>query len=316
MGVWHLSGLGVSPGAVTVPLTYIYLLLKMASGGNEDARDFLAASGEMGQESTGAPEALILFTSADVVQGKEQAREVRDRWFNTHKQKSAPGTIKGYLSCLLNSLKDESFQRFYGSEWLKYFFVIEVDHQDFEDCFFKVAITVNALRDKEVWVNMVGGTNQINAALLAASGFATTAARYYYLFQTDTRLLHLDMDRPDLKIPQLPIPINSWQELPFFTIDMSRLYEELKELFENREKVHVNQIRCILKKLDLPGQSLAKMRSGLINIQNDVVTKGPMLDRWIEMWSRIEKELSGELNMSTWKKWAKGRGILTEMMTF
>ena len=315
MGVWHLSGLGLNPGAITVPLTYLYGLLKMASGGNKDAKDFFTSSGEINQDNTGAPEALVLFTSNGVLEGRNQ-HKVRDRWFNTSKKKSAQLTITHYLSCLLSNLEDENFKKFYVKEWLKYLFIIEVDHQNFKDCFFKIAITVNALKDKEIWINMVGGTNQINAALLAASGFTTIATRYYYFFQNDTELLHLDMEKPDLKRPQLPIPITSWQELPFFTIDMSRLYEELKNLFEYREKVHINEIKGILQKLGLSGQYLAKMRSGLINIQNDIASKGAMLDRWIKMWTKIENEMSGEINMSTWKDWAKDRGILTEIKTF
>ncbi|MGD9162231.1 MAG: hypothetical protein PVG39_27725, partial [Desulfobacteraceae bacterium] len=211
MGVWHLSGLGLNPGAVTVPLTYIYCLLKMASGGDQNAKDFFSSSGEMNQDNTGAPEAIVLFTSKDVIEGNKKY-EVRDRWFKTSKKNSEPLTITSYLSYLLKNLEGNNFKKFYVQEWLKYFFIIEVDHQNFEDCFFKIALTVSALKDKEIWINMVGGTNQINAALLAGSGFSTIAARYYYLFQTDTKLLHLDMEKPDLKKPQLPIPIPSWQE--------------------------------------------------------------------------------------------------------
>lgn len=34
MGVFHLSGLGLNPGAVTVPLTYIYFLPKQSKEGD------------------------------------------------------------------------------------------------------------------------------------------------------------------------------------------------------------------------------------------------------------------------------------------
>jgi len=41
MGVYQLSGMGRSLGAVTVPLTYVYLLLHHAEKGNNTAVDFL-----------------------------------------------------------------------------------------------------------------------------------------------------------------------------------------------------------------------------------------------------------------------------------
>jgi len=64
----HVSGLAYNPGTVTVPLIYVYVLLKMASSGNEDARDFFASSREMGKKSKGAPEVLVIFTSAEVIE--------------------------------------------------------------------------------------------------------------------------------------------------------------------------------------------------------------------------------------------------------
>jgi len=315
MGVWHLSGLGINPGAVTVPLTYLYLLLKMASEGNREAQNFFATSGERGQELKGAPEALIIFTSKDVIEGSKYS-DIIDNWFKTKKKKSAVETIKTYLVNLLRNMEDKDFRRFYNNKWLKYLFLIQVDHRNFEDCFFKIAMTVKALRDKEIWVNMVGGTNQINAALLSASGFTTMATRYYYLFQTDIQLLHPDLQKPNVKGFQLPVPPPAWQELPLFTIDMSRLYEDLKKLFAHREKVHIKEVKNILEKLHLPDQFLAKLRSGLITTDKDIATKGYMLDRWDKMWAKIRDEITGEMNMSIWKKWGKELGILKEIESF
>jgi len=46
MGVWHISGLGISPGALTVPTTSIYLLLKAAEEDESRACEFFDTSGE------------------------------------------------------------------------------------------------------------------------------------------------------------------------------------------------------------------------------------------------------------------------------
>ncbi|MDI6814654.1 MAG: hypothetical protein QMC90_01010 [Dehalococcoidales bacterium] len=316
MGVWHLAGLGLNPGAVTVPLTYVYLALKLASEGNEQAQDFFATSGEAGQQvGRGIPESLILFTSKEVIKGRAQ-NNIRDRWFNTRKKETGIETIKSYLTSLLQAMQSQNFSRFYNKTWLRYFLVVEVNHQDFEDCFFKISVTVNALRDKEIWINMIGGTNQINAALLSATGFITAAARNYYVFQTDTQLLHPDSERPDFNNLHLSIPPPSWHELPLFTIDMSRLYEHLTALFKGREKVNVKEIKNILSDLGFSEQFFPKLRGSLVKVEGEIATKGYMLEHWEEMWSNIGSELSGEANFTTWKKWATSKGILTKIEPF
>jgi hypothetical protein len=309
MGVWHLSGLGLNPGAITVPLSYIYLCLKQASCGDERAREFFRTSGELGEKLPGKPEALIIFTSISVIKGETQG-EIIDNWFHTKKGKNAQETIKSYLQKLLEELK---LERFYGNTWLKYFYLIEVDHQDFDDCFKKIAITLNALMDKEIWINMIGGTNQINAALLSSSGFTSTASVYYYLFQSNIKLLHPEIEKPDFKNLRIALPPPSWHWLPYFSLDMSSLYNKLKELFEYKETLNISEIKRLLTELNFPTQFLSKLRGSFLQIYGEKVKKGPMLEYWGKIWQDLKTEFNEINEFSKWEKWAKEKNILTEV---
>ena len=82
IGIFYLTGLGTSPGAVLVPLHYIYLMLKAAMNNNQDAIEFFKKSGELRQEKAGVPEYLIIFTSKEVIEGKEKPKSLKDEWFN------------------------------------------------------------------------------------------------------------------------------------------------------------------------------------------------------------------------------------------
>ncbi|MGQ9548636.1 MAG: hypothetical protein ACUVSW_12595 [Roseiflexus sp.] len=70
MGVYHLMGLGRSPGTVIGPLTY---LAHRYRRWNEDDQRFFARSGEVRQrqagEKVGDIQALVLFTTREVLDG-------------------------------------------------------------------------------------------------------------------------------------------------------------------------------------------------------------------------------------------------------
>jgi len=314
MGVWHLSGLGTRPGALTMPLTYVYLLLKAASKGDVRARRFFESSGEKKQERKGAPQALVIFTSEEVITGKLQD-DIQDKWFNTKRQSSAPKTIARYLSNLLNKLKDEDFSGFYDG-WLDYIYFLKVDHEDFEDCFYKVSITLNALRDKEIWINMVGGSNLINAALLTAGSFSAVAVRYYYAFQSNISLLHPEIERPNFKNP-INVVDNildeRWHELPIYHLDIGKIVEKLNQLFKYREEVNLKEVEKELKGLGYPKGYIAKIRGRLITIDGDSVSKGYMLTHLAELQQKAKKESERCNNFSHWRRWAVEKGILWEL---
>lgn len=311
MGVWHFSGLGNSPGALTVPLTYIYLLLKAASSGDKEAQRFFEASGEASQEKRGAPEALIIFTSKEVIEGSVESKEVTDRWFGTVKG-PVPEVIFKYFSKLWRRLRDDAFSEFYGEGWIRYIHFVAVNHMDMYDCFPKCYTTMNALREKEIWINMVGGTNPINASLILGAGFVEATARTYYVFEPDTTCLHPQFDEQvDFSRPRVRPLLSKLYILPFFSLNLGKLVSDLNQRFLwGKGRVSKREIDSLLADLELPGQYLRKLVSGgWIRMEGDTAFAGEMLERWNNML-KISKYPS---NYSEWKRWASGEGILYEL---
>ena len=74
MGVYHLMGLGRSPGTIIGPITY---LAHRYQRWNEGDKQFFARSGEVKQRKAGKKVgdiyALILFTTKEVLSGEIQA---------------------------------------------------------------------------------------------------------------------------------------------------------------------------------------------------------------------------------------------------
>ncbi|MHA1363055.1 MAG: hypothetical protein ACTSP1_11100 [Candidatus Freyarchaeota archaeon] len=307
MGVWHFSGLGRSPGALTVPLTYIYLLLKAASKGDAEAERFFAASGEESQERKGAPEALIVFTSREIIEGAVQSGEIIDRWFGTSKG-PVPRVIIKYFTSLFRRLRDADFLEFYRQGWIRYVHFVAVDHQDLYDCFPKCYATMNALREKEIWINMVGGSNPINASLILSAGFVEANAKTYYVFEPDPRYIHPQVGSPNFSRPDSRLLLSKLNILPFFSLDLGRLTRGLNEKFSVRKVVNVKEIRSLLDDLQLPRLYLRKLVSGgWIITEGDTASPGEMLQRWNRMLERISEYPT---NYDIWKDWASGEGIL------
>lgn len=314
MGVWHFSGLGLSAGAVTVPLTYIYLILKAANYGDTNAQKFFETSGEKGQDIVGTPEAIILFTSEEVIKGEKVHTSI-DKWFNTPQDKSVPKTIAKYLSTLIKNLKDENFSIY--PEGIKYIYLIKVNHEDYQDCFFNTYTTLKGLEDKEIWINMVGGTNQINSALLTASGLTGISARYYYFFQRyeDIKFLHPNIKKPNFKNPKIEIPPTGWYELPVFWFEAGKLIEKLNYLFEGDRVVNVGEIKGLLSELEFPERFYVKLTGSRLikQLDADRVVKGEMLDLWNKGLERAMEESKNVRNFTEWRKWASNKGILWEL---
>ncbi|MDW7977157.1 MAG: hypothetical protein RMI35_11430, partial [Leptospiraceae bacterium] len=183
IGVYHILGLGQNPGALSMPLSVV-LLLQIARR-NEKAKNFFKHSGEVKKSGSyemtkGGVECLIAFTSKEVIEGSK-VFDCRSKWFNLNfeKRRKLEEIYSSFFGKFFNHTEKE-----FGVRPKEFkMFLIEVNYMDFEDCFKKIGITMRALRDKEVWANMIGGSNQINSTILVAGAYTATPSKYYYLFQ-------------------------------------------------------------------------------------------------------------------------------------
>lgn len=68
MGVYHLMGLGLSPRAVTGPISY---LAHRYQRGNPEDLEFFSRSGEADQnpEEKGDIQGIVIFTTKEVLEG-------------------------------------------------------------------------------------------------------------------------------------------------------------------------------------------------------------------------------------------------------
>lgn len=347
MGVYHVSGLGLSPGALTMPLTVVYLLQIAQLKGDEKAVQFFSSSGELKprsgskEELQGTPECLIVLTSEGVIKGTEKLR-YRSNWFGIPKTVKAE-PIGRFLKNFFDNLGKYFETEFGGNalsilERLKGVYLLEVQHDNFEDCFFKAGVTLKALGSMtlrgtihEIWANMVAGTNQINSAILMAGAYTAAVSRYYYLFQSfeNSDLLEPEwVEKPRRRIPT-ELLLQRWNELPVFNIDIGPILLKISELFQGSEIVNIEEFKQALKeeieKLRsresaetwfysdriLNKQFLAKLVGRVITIAGSKVVKGPLFDRIVGIWKKID--LGDIKNFKEWKRWADDQGILHEV---
>ncbi|ALM76264.1 hypothetical protein [Thermococcus barophilus] len=321
MGVYHLSGLGLSPGAVTMPLTAVYILQAAAQLGHEKAKMFFAHSGETEKKGSyekikGFPEALIVFTSEEAIEGRKRLR-YRSNWFGMRGGggEKVHKPITKYVRRLLSYIND-TFSL--GFKPPKYFYLVKVNHQSFEDAFYKIGVTIEGMRDKEVWLNLIGGTNQINLALLLAGAYTAVSLRYYYIFQTEDTLEPSWIDKPRDKATLFKAAdeiLQRWYFLPPINIGIGFILRELYLYFHHtntnsRGFISKSKVLKILKQRGYDSQFIPKLIEFgyIVSVNESAFKKGPMLDRTVEMFFKIEKQRIR--NTADWKRWAESEGIL------
>lgn len=316
MGVWHISGLGISPGALTVPTTSVYLLLKAAKEGETTASKFFETSGERNQKEgtiRGFPEGFVIFTSKEVIEKKFSRRsEIKDRWFrNTGKEISIPRVSYKYI-CDLHRYLFEEYD-------IPNIYYLSVDYQDFKKALPVIYNTVNALGTKggkELWANMVGGTNQINASILTAGTLSGAISRYYYFFEQDIDLLHPDFDKPAGKLSKGYVDqiLSKWFQLPIFDFGWGEVSNTINRLMEQyNNMVPLKVIEEELEKTGMAKQYLAKLTgSKLVVIENGLVKPGADLN---QLKCLLSIDTKPPTNLSTWRKWAAEKGILWQQET-
>ena len=185
MGVYHLMGLGRSAGTVIGPLTY---LAHRYNRWNADDQRFFARSGEVRQRQAGQKvgdvEALVLFTTPEVLSGEVPAFDYVDN--PPGKIAKGPQKSGGPMKQVLRDLLCREWPAISGGREQGTIFWCEVDRRNIRVTYERVVRVVAALagaggQGKEMWANLTGGNNVINAALELAAMLSGDVARLYYV---------------------------------------------------------------------------------------------------------------------------------------
>lgn len=269
MGVYHLMGLGLSPGAVTGPISY---LADKYKNWEDEGKDFFSRSGEEEHRRKGYPvgdiQAIVLFATKEIIEGKNKdfytERYVINRP-NIPDSNKLQGRrpMKDVLECLLkeelkNLFEDrkkilESLPSKDGEEREKEagardkctIFWCEVERRGSEETlkektFKRVAQVVASLakgtgaQGKEIWMNLTGGNNVINFALqLTASLSGGEVGRLYYV-QADNENAE--------KCVRYTNKESYWVELPLMPLGMSELNYAILDILTEKNYIQDNEL--------------------------------------------------------------------------
>ncbi len=256
MGVYHFMGLGRSPGAVTVALSY---LAARYQRWNTSDQQFFAASGEVGQTTRpGNVQALVLFTTPEVRRGKVDCVPYLD-----NQPGSARGTGVGQpgpmLEVLWKVMRDD-LRALAGGRPSVAVYWCDYDRIRPTQTFERVARTLLAVKPpgrlgKEVWVNLTGGTNVLNSAFELAASLTSVPARMYYVLSEETRCVR----------HTLPLAVigseddTQWVELPIVHAALSE--QHLTTLLEIPSKPPGMRISELYSRLKGHGEPFAHITS-------------------------------------------------------
>ncbi len=231
MGVYHLMGLGLSVGTVTGPISY---LAHRYQRWNDDDRRFFARSGEATQhergEKVGDIQALVLFTTREVLTGERDGLPYK--YVDNPPGQIPPGAgeIRGRLEKPMKKVLGELLRREWpaisGGRKEGTLFWCEVDRRDIRTTYERVIQVVAALasvggQGKEMWINLTGGNNVINAALELAAMLSGDAAHLYYV----------QAENPDAeKCVRYTAENGYWVDLPVMPLALSRVSRAVLEI--------------------------------------------------------------------------------------
>lgn len=218
MGVYHLMGLGRSPGTVIGPITY--LAHRYRRWGPED-QAFFARSGEArhpaADERAGDIQAIVLFTTREILDGTLPSFDYVD---------NPPGRVStaspqrgGPMKAVLRDLLLREWPAIAGGRTEGTVFWCEVDRRDIRTTYERVARVVAALagvggQGKEMWINLTGGNNMMNSALELAAVLSRDVAHLYYVQTAD--------EQADRSV-RFTAKDGWWVELPIMPLGLGRL---------------------------------------------------------------------------------------------
>jgi len=241
MGVYHLMGLGRSPGTVIGPLTYLahrYRRWNMA-----DQR-FFARSGEArhraAHQKVGDIQALVLFTTREVFEGTSPAYGYID---NLPGQKSGPQQPPGPMRDILRTLLQKEWPTISGGRTSGAVFWCIVDRRDIRLTYERVVRVIAALsgtggQGKELWINLTGGNNVMNFALELAAALSGDVARLYYV-QAEDEIAE--------KCVRFTAENGYWVDLPVMPLAFGDLRQAIIELLSRHKEISLGDLYSHLR---------------------------------------------------------------------
>jgi hypothetical protein len=224
MGIYHFMGLGESIGAVTSAFSY---MADCKQSGGDAFRRMFGLSGEVGHpdEHRGHAQALVLFTTDEIRKGIRKCNRYFDnhsRQMSTREQpsQSIPRVLRGILQKELKPLARQRDGRLLPIEL--YWCDIPLDQPIL--AFERVAQVLAAAKPPgkqghEIWINLTGGNNILNAAMQLAASLLGTPARLFYLLAKEPRCIRHTVSPLD------PESDRFWIDLPIVYLNYDPLHQ-------------------------------------------------------------------------------------------
>lgn len=228
MGIYHFMGLGKSVGAVTAAFSY---MAACKQKGGAAARRLFGLSGEEGEaeETRGATQALVIFTTPEIRCGKERSLPYRLNPPGAQSGQEYPSaqmeaTLRKVLAKELQPLVRRSVRPDGALKGVEFYWC-DIALNDPILTFERVSRTLAAAKasgaeGKEVWINLTGGTNILNEALQLAASLTRSPARVYYLLTAN----------PDCVRHTIPPSILGDEAKDTFWVDLPIVYAAVSEL--------------------------------------------------------------------------------------
>lgn len=309
MGVYHLMGLGRSPGAVTGPISY---LAELYNNWEAEGREFFARSGEEEQRENNKPvggiQLLVLFTTKEVINGEVDCELYIQNFY---------GQIRGNFEKRTNTMK-EVLKPLLIQEWSRIkapqigntgiIYWCEVELRDIKTTYERIAKVVASLakgsgqQGKEIWTNLTGGNNVINLALQMAASLSGEVARLYYVQAANERaekcvyFTSRNSGEYWVELPVMPLVVSdlSYAILDIISLESDIFSKELYGRLWNHERSSIFMAGINFEKFrDTTLRSMKKQ--GLITVRegyetgNGICTLGPQWELILE-YGRIMDE--------------------------
>ncbi len=253
MGVYHIMGVGLSPGVVLGPVSYIAMRQarwKKDVPNNIEDKKFFERSGEIAhregkgkkeEETVGDIQAIVLITSKEVIYDREKVHEYIDNQASTSQGRTVSNKVI-LREVIKEKLKAIAKPACKGREELPVYW-ITVDRYDLEDCVRKVSRILTLLSEmkggqgKEIWINLTGGNNLINLSLQITSSLLGKVGRYYYIsakndFEEKCILYTKEQDY--------------WIDIPSFNTTINLLTTEIMSIITEAKTIKAHEIHSRL----------------------------------------------------------------------